>query len=85
MSIVSESAKVQEKAKEEVVPPKFEDSMIEEEEVAKDVAPPPVKRPAWKIKLAEYLENYVVTGFMSSVTIYSLFFDDIRSAVFGLD
>jgi hypothetical protein len=34
------------------------------------------------VKLDKFLENYVVVGFMSAVTIYSLFFDDIRAAGF---
>jgi hypothetical protein len=42
-----------------------------------------VKRPEWKIKLEKFLENFIVVGFMSAVTVYSLFFDDIRAAAFG--
>lgn len=33
--------------------------------------------------MEKFLENYFVVGFMAMVTIYSLFFDDIRSAAFG--
>ena len=37
------------------------------------------KRPVWQVKLDKFLENYVVVGIMSTITIYTLFFDDIRS------
>lgn len=40
---------------------------------------PEKKRPKWKIKLDKFLENYAVVGTMSAITVYSLFFDDIRS------
>lgn len=47
-----------------------------------EVAPPVVVRPKWKIRMEKFLENFVVVGFMSLVTAYTLFFDDIRSAAF---
>ena len=36
------------------------------------------KRAPWKIKVEKLLENFIVVGTMSSITIYSLFFDDVR-------
>ena len=36
------------------------------------------KRPAWKKKIEQFLENWFVVGLMSVVTIYALFFDDLR-------
>ena len=36
------------------------------------------KRPKWKLRIQKILDNYVVVTIMSLVTIYSLFFDDIR-------
>ena len=35
--------------------------------------------------MENFVENYFVVGFMAAVTIYSLFFDDIRAAAFGKD
>lgn len=43
------------------------------------VQPVDTKRPKWKIKIEKTLENYVIVGTMSAITVYSLFFDDIRS------
>lgn len=37
-----------------------------------------VKRPRWMVKGEKILDNYIITSLMSSITIYSLFFDDIR-------
>lgn len=37
-----------------------------------------VKRPTWKIKIEKGLEHNIVVAIMSTITIYSLFFDDIR-------
>lgn len=36
------------------------------------------KRPKWMVKMEKILENYAIVGLMSAITIYSLFFDDIR-------
>lgn len=33
--------------------------------------------------MERFLENFIVVGFMSTVTVYTLFFDDIRAAAFG--
>ena len=35
--------------------------------------------------MEKFIENYIVVIFMAAVTIYSLFFDDIRAAAFGKD
>jgi hypothetical protein len=35
-------------------------------------------RPKWKIRLEKFLDNTYVVIFMTVVTVYSLFFDDIR-------
>ena len=43
------------------------------------------ERPQWKIKIEKFIEHYAVVIFMSAITIYSLFFDDIRAAAFGKD
>jgi hypothetical protein len=43
------------------------------------------QRAKWRIRLEKFLENYVVVGFMSVVTVYTLFFDDIRSAAFSME
>ena len=36
------------------------------------------KRAKWRIKTEKILENYIVVSVMSLITIYSLFFDDVR-------
>jgi hypothetical protein len=36
------------------------------------------KRAAWRIQIDKFLESYFVVGYMSLITVYSLFFDDIR-------
>lgn len=36
------------------------------------------KRPEWKKNIEKFLENWFVVGLMSVVTIYALFFDDLR-------
>ena len=59
------------KEKEHVEEPNFQEEIIL-----------PKKRAEWKVKLETFLENYGVVGFMAVVTIYSLFFDDIRAAAF---
>jgi len=53
------------------------DDLIHKEEL-----PLIYKRAEWKVKMEAFLENYIVVGFMALVTIYSLFFDDIRAAAF---
>ena len=53
-----------------------------EEPINFDVVVKPTKRPEWKISMENFLENYAVVGFMAGVTIYSLFFDDIRASAF---
>lgn len=35
--------------------------------------------------MEKFLEHYFIVGFMSSITIYSLFFDDIRESAFSKD
>ena len=37
-----------------------------------------MSRPVWKVKIEQFLENYVVVIIMSTITVYTLFFDDIR-------
>ena len=59
------------KEKEHVEEPNFQEEIVL-----------PKKRAEWKVKLESFLENYGVVGFMAVVTIYSLFFDDIRAAAF---
>lgn len=44
-----------------------------------------VKRPKWKIKMEKILENYFIVGMMSAITVYSLFFDDIKMLAFTVD
>jgi len=39
-------------------------------------------KPRWQQKLAKFLDHYAVVIFMTLVTIYALFFDDIRIAWF---
>ena len=39
---------------------------------------PEKKRPEWKNKIERFLDHYAVISFMMMVTIYALFFDDIR-------
>lgn len=36
------------------------------------------KRAKWRVEIDKFLESYFVVGYMSLITIYSLFFDDIR-------
>ena len=38
----------------------------------------PTKRPEWKNKIERLLENWWTVGLMMVVTIYALFFDDLR-------
>ncbi len=40
------------------------------------------KRPKWKVKIDNALDHYVVVIFMTLVTIYALFFDDLRIIFF---
>jgi hypothetical protein len=40
------------------------------------------KRPKWQVRLEKLLESYPIVGTMSLITVYSLFFDDIRSLAF---
>lgn len=40
------------------------------------------KKPAWKLKIAKVLDHWSVVLFMTLITIYALFFDDIRVLVF---
>ena len=51
--------------------------MPDKEEVIK-----PKVRPQWKIKIEKVLDHYVVVIFMTVVTFYALFFDDIRIIFF---
>jgi hypothetical protein len=37
------------------------------------------KVPAWKTKIVKFLDHPITSIFMTIITIYSLFFDDIRS------
>lgn len=50
-----------------------------------DKPPIVVKRAEWKIEVEKFLENFIVVATMSAVTVYTLFFDDIRAAAFGMD
>ena len=57
--------------------------MVEEEEenenlLDKSVEHIDVKRNVILVRLEKFLENYFVVGFMSTITVYTLFFDDIR-------
>ena len=40
------------------------------------------KRPQWKIKIDKALDNFIIVIFMTLVTIYALFFDDLRVIYF---
>ena len=51
------------------------ESVMEKEEEKDHV---PKKRPEWKIKTEKFLDNYIVIIFMMVVTVYALFFDDVR-------
>lgn len=37
------------------------------------------------VKMEKILENYAVVGLMSAITVYSLFFDDIRMVALHMD
>jgi len=39
-------------------------------------------RPQWKIQIARFLDHYVTTLVMGLITIYALFFDDLRIVFF---
>lgn len=39
-------------------------------------------KPAWKVKMAKFLDHWAVMIFMTLITIYALFFDDIRVLAF---
>eukprot|EP00352_Strombidinopsis_acuminata_P007429 CAMPEP_0176361820 /NCGR_PEP_ID=MMETSP0126-20121128/18011_1 /TAXON_ID=141414 ORGANISM="Strombidinopsis acuminatum, Strain SPMC142" /NCGR_SAMPLE_ID=MMETSP0126 /ASSEMBLY_ACC=CAM_ASM_000229 /LENGTH=171 /DNA_ID=CAMNT_0017717521 /DNA_START=301 /DNA_END=816 /DNA_ORIENTATION=+ len=39
-------------------------------------------KPEWKVKMAKALDHWTVVSFMTLITIYALFFDDIRVLAF---
>ncbi len=39
------------------------------------------KRAEWQIKIDKFLDSFPVVGFMSAITVYTLFFDDIRTLI----
>lgn len=39
-------------------------------------------RPAWKVKICKFLDSYTTTTAMTLITIYALFFDDLRIIFF---
>lgn len=39
-------------------------------------------RPAWKLKICKFLDSYTTTTIMTLITIYALFFDDLRIIFF---
>jgi hypothetical protein len=40
-----------------------------------------VKRAPWKIKMQKVLDNYAIVIMMSLITVYSLFFDDMKMLI----
>lgn len=54
-------------------------------EIDKTIDQAPKPKPAWKVKLAKFLDHYVVVIFMTVVTVYALFFDDLRIVAFSKD
>lgn len=55
---------------------------IEDNQNVLDLAEEHKAKPAWKVKMAKILDHWSVVTFMTLITIYALFFDDIRMLAF---